>query len=140
MNTHLSRTRRGAQEVVGGVLRASCLRKRALVAVALAGFALTAGASRLEAQYGVARRTTVVAGPNGVARRTTVAGPNGVASRTTVAGPGGVASRTTVAGLPSGYYGALPSGYRVMGGGIYMAGGVRYRARFYQGRTVYVRI
>jgi hypothetical protein len=139
MNTQQSQAKRVARGVGGW--RAACLPNRGLLALALAGFALTAGATRLDAQmYGVARRTTVVAGPNGVARRTTVAGPNGVASRTTVAGPGGVASRTVAAGLPSGYLGVLPVGYRAVGGGIYMAGGVRYRARFYQGRTVYVRI
>jgi hypothetical protein len=133
MKTQLSQTKRVAREIIVVVWRALCLRNKALLALALAGFALTAGATRLDAQmYGVARRTTVVAGPNGVARRTTVAGPGGVASRTVVAG-----GRSA---LPAGYIGVLPAGYRAMSGGIYMAGGIRYRARFYQGRTVYVRI
>ena len=60
MNTHLSRAIRVAREVGGGVRWAACLRGRRLLALALAGFALTAGAARLDAQvYGVSRRTPV---------------------------------------------------------------------------------
>lgn len=118
---------------------ASRLGGRALIALALAGFALTAGAARLEAQYGVARRTTVVATPHGVAARSTtvVAGPHGVAAHSTTVVAGGRPS------LPNGYIGALPAGYRSVmyrGSSCYMAGGVYYRASFYQGRTVYIRL
>ena len=72
--------------------------------------------------YGVASRTTVVHGPN-----TTV-----VHKTTAVA--------VRPAGLCCGYIGVLPGGYRAVGGGIYMVGSVRYRATFYQGRTVYIRL
>ena len=46
-----------------------------------------------------------------------------------------------VARLPAGYYGAIPGAYRpVFYGGYncYYAGGVYYRAVFYQGNTVYI--
>ena len=71
----------------------------------------------------------------------------GVASRTTVVhtNSGAVVHKTTAvavrpAGLCCGYIAVLPGGYRVVGGGIYMVGTVRYRATFYQGRTVYIRL
>jgi len=138
MNTHLSRTKKVTREVVD-VRRASRLRGRALLALVLAGFALTAGAARLEAQYGVARRTTVVAGPHGAAARSTtvVHGPNEVAAHSTTVVAGGRPA------LPNGYIGTLPAGYRSVmyrGSSCYMAGGVYYRASFYQGRTVYIRL
>ncbi len=81
------------------------------------------GIIRIDAQrvYGVASRTTVVSTGSGTAvRRTTV-----------VAAP---------ARLCCGYIAVLPGGYRVVGGGIFVVGSVRYRATFYQGRTVYIRI
>ena len=78
--------------------------------------------------YGVSatRHTTVVAhgGSTAVVRRTTV-----------VAAPA-----RGVAVLPHGYIAVLPVGYRVVGGGIFIAGSVRYRATFYNGRTVYIRL
>ena len=139
MNTHLSRTKKFTREV-GDACWAPRLRGRALLALAFAGFALTAGAARLEAQYGVARRTTVVATPHGAAARSTtvVAGPNGVAARSTTVVAGG-----RPVGLPAGYIAVLPAGYRSVmyrGSSCYMAGGVYYRASFYQGRTVYIRL
>jgi hypothetical protein len=73
--------------------------------------------------YGVARRTTVVSGPN----RTVVA------RQTTVVHGGG--------GLPHGYIATLPHGYRqvyVSGVRYYTVGGVYYRPQMYGGRTTYV--
>jgi len=85
---------------------------------------LVASFTRIEAQrvYGVASRTTVVHTGSG----TVVHKSTAVAVR-----PGG---------LCCGYIAVLPGGYRAIGGGIYMAGSVRYRATFYQGRTVYIRL
>ena len=48
-----------------------------------------------------------------------------------------------VVALPSGYIATLPIGYTtvVVGGArYYYAGGIHYRAQFYQGRTCYVRV
>lgn len=45
-----------------------------------------------------------------------------------------------VAVLPARYIAVLPAGYRVVTGDYYLAGGIRYRATFYQGRTVYIRL
>ena len=78
--------------------------------------------------YGVSatRHTTVVShGSTTVARSTTVV---------TAGRP------MQPMALPHGYIAVLPSGYRVVSGGYYMVGSVRYRASFYQGRTVYIRI
>jgi hypothetical protein len=94
-----------------------------MMALTIVLFANVTG-SHAQRVYGVASRTTVVS--NG---RTTVV------HKTTVA-TGGVHA----VGLPSGYIAVLPGGYRVVGGGIYMVGSVRYRATFYQGRTVYIRL
>lgn len=73
--------------------------------------------------YGVARRTTVVSGPN----RT-------VAVHQTAVVHGGAA-------LPHGYIATLPVGYRpVYVGGVryYTVHGVYYRPQIYGGRTTYV--
>lgn len=90
-----------------------------------------ASVARINAQrvYGVSatRRTTVVS--NG---STTVA-----RSTTTVVATGRPVQPMA---LPHGYIAVLPAGYRVVSGGYYMVGSIRYRAQFYQGRTVYVRI
>ena len=75
--------------------------------------------------YGVARKTTVVSGPN----RTVVA------TKTTVVAGGG--------GLPHGYIAVLPGGYHavvISGTRYYTVGGVYYRPQMYSGRTVYVRV
>lgn len=96
---------------------------KASVAFVFIMLMVVAGIIRIDAQrvYGVASRTTVVSTGSGTAvRRTTV-----------VAAP---------VGLCCGYIAVLPVGYRVVGGGIFMYGSVRYRATFYQGRTVYIRI
>lgn len=102
----------------------TCKRNKTLVSAALIGALLLSSASVALAQYGVARRTTVVHGPNTtVVRRTTV-----------VAGGGG---------LPHGYIAALPGGYRavyVSGARYYTVGGIYYRPQMYGGRTVYVRV
>lgn len=105
-------------------IRTAPKRNRALAIVAL-GALLFSSASVAMSQYGVARRTTVVHGPN----RTVVA------SRTTVVAGGG--------GLPHGYIGVLPGGYRavyVSGARYYTVGGIYYRPQMYGGRTVYVRV
>jgi len=90
-----------------------------LTALMLIGSVATADAQRV---YGVASRTTVVHTNSGT-----------VVHKTTA-----VAVRP--AALPHGYIAVLPHGYRVVGGGIFMVGTVRYRATFYQGRTVYIRL
>jgi hypothetical protein len=96
--------------------------------------------SNAQRVYGVSatRRTTVVSnGSTAVARRTTVVS-NG--STTAVHRTTAVAAPVRAVGLPSGYIAVLPAGYRVVSGGFYMVGSVRYRASFYQGRTVYIRV
>ena len=108
----------------GEKLQVAGERTRPIVAAALLGAALLSSASVALAQYGVARRTTVVRGPN-----TTV-----VASRTTVVRGGA---------LPHGYIAVLPGGYRavvVSGARYYTVGGIYYRPQIYGGRTVYVRV
>ena len=48
-----------------------------------------------------------------------------------------------VGALPAGYIAILPTDYRIVmvsGARYYYAGGVHYRAQFYQGRTCYVRV
>lgn len=101
-------------------------RSKSLVRAAIIGAVLLPSASVALAQvYGVARRTTVVSGPNG-----TVA-----ASKTTVVAGGGA--------LPHGYIAVLPGGYRmvtVSGARYYTVGGIYYRPQIYQGRTVYVSV
>src|ERR1051325_6372972 len=105
-------------------------RDRVFFGLMILALVFAASVSRTNAQrvYGVSatRHTTVVSnGHTTVARSTTV-----VAAGRPV---GAVA-------FPHGYIAVLPSGYRVVSGGYYMVGSVRYRATFYQGRTVYVRI
>jgi hypothetical protein len=99
--------------------------KAHLVRAAVLGAVLLSSVSVVLAQvYGVARKTTVVSGPNG-----TVA-----ASKTTVVSGGS---------LPHGYIAVLPGGYRavtVSGARYYTVGGVYYRPQIYQGRTVYVAV
>jgi hypothetical protein len=115
-------------------------RGRMLLGLMMMALIVLASVARINAQrvYGVsARRTTVVSnGSTAVARRTTAVstGSTAVVRRTTVVG----AARPAVIG--GGYISVLPAGYRVVSGGYYMAGGIRYRAQFYQGRTVYVRV
>lgn len=100
--------------------------RKALVGAALlVAFLLSTVPVAMGQVYGVARRTTVVKGPN-----TTV-----VAHRTTVVAGGG--------GLPHGYIAVLPTGYRpvvISGVRYYSVGGVYYRPQMYQGRTAYVRV
>jgi hypothetical protein len=113
-------------------------RSKALVRAAILGAVLLPSVSVALAQvYGVARKTTVVSGPNG-----TVA-----ASKTTVVAGGGAASKTTVVvaggALPHGYIAVMPGGYRavtVSGVRYYTVGGIYYRPQIYQGRTVYVAV
>jgi hypothetical protein len=104
----------------------ACQRCKSLIGAALLVALLLSCVSVARAQvYGVARRTTVVRGPN-----TTV-----VAHRTTVVAGGG--------GLPHGYIAVLPAGYRavyVSGVRYYTVGGVYYRPQIYAGRTTYVRV
>jgi hypothetical protein len=101
-------------------------RSKALVRAAILVAVLLSSVSVALAQvYGVARKTTVVSGPNG-----TVA-----ASRTTVVSGAGA--------LPHGYIAVLPGGYRavtVSGARYYTVGGIYYRPQIYQGRTVYVAV
>jgi hypothetical protein len=106
-------------------LRNASGRSNALISVPVLVALLLSSASVVVGQvYGVARRTTVVSGPNTtVARRTTVV-------------TGGSA-------LPHGYIAVLPGGYRqvyVTGVRYYTVGGVYYRPQIYGGRTVYVRV
>jgi hypothetical protein len=104
-------------------------RGRVFFGLIIMALIVLASVARISAQrvYGVsARRTTVVSnGSTTVARSTTVV---------TVGRP------VQPMALPRGYIAVLPSGYRVVSGGYYMVGSIRYRAQFYQGRTVYVRI
>jgi hypothetical protein len=101
-------------------------RRKALVRAAILIAVLLSNVTVALAQvYGVARKTTVVSGPNG-----TVA-----ASKTTVVSGAGA--------LPHGYIAVLPGGYRavtVSGARYYTVGGVYYRPQIYQGRTVYVAV
>jgi hypothetical protein len=116
-------------------------RSRALVRVAaILGVMLLPGGSVALAQvYGVAKKTTVVSGPNGtaaVSKTTVVSGPHGTAAvnKTTVVSGGG---------MPHGYIAVLPGGYRavtVSGVRYYTVGGIYYRPQMYQGRTVYVAV
>lgn len=88
--------------------------------------ALLASAAQGNAQvvYGVsARRTTVVRSSTAVVHGTTV-----------------VTAQASAAVIPPGYIAVLPAGYRVVGGGIYLANAVRYRSLFHRGRTAYARI
>jgi hypothetical protein len=115
-------------------------RSKALVKVVIFGTVLLPCVSAALAQvYGVARKTTVVSGPNGtaaVSKTAVVSGPNGTAAvnKTTVVSGGG---------MPHGYIAVLPSGYRavtVSGARYYTVGGIYYRPQMYQGRTVYVAV
>jgi len=111
-------------------------RSKALLRAAILGAVLLPSVSVAMAQvYGVAKKTTVVSGPN----RTVVA------SKTTVVAGGGTASKGTVVvgggALPHGYIAVMPGGYRavtVSGVRYYTVGGIYYRPQIYQGRTVYV--
>jgi hypothetical protein len=115
-------------------------RNKALVKVAILGVTVLLSVSAAMAQvYGVARKTTVVSGPNGtaaVSKTAVVSGPNGTAavSKTTVVSGGG---------MPHGYIAVLPGGYRavtISGVRYYSVGGIYYRPQIYQGRTVYVAV
>ncbi len=115
-------------------------RSKALVRAAILGVMLLPSVSVALAQvYGVAKKTTVVSGPNGtaaVSKTTVVSGPNGTAAvnKTTVVSGGG---------MPHGYIAVLPGGYRavtVSGVRYYTVGGIYYRPQMYQGQTVYVAV
>lgn len=108
-----------------GIASASAKRTLLFTTIIVGALMLGSASVAMAQVYGVARRTTVVRGPN-----TTV-----VASRTTVVTGGG--------GLPHGYIAALPGGYRavyVSGARYYTVGGIYYRPQIYGGRTVYVRV
>jgi hypothetical protein len=103
------------------------------LAVLAVPFHATVARAAARTVYGVSttHRTTVVVAPRPVV---VVAPP----PRVVVVAPAPV-----VVALPSGYIAVLPAGYRaVMVGGAryYYVGGIHYQARFYQGRTVYVRV
>jgi hypothetical protein len=81
--------------------------------------------------YGVSTKSTVVV----VAPRPVVVVPP---PRAVV-----VAPAPAVVGLPAGYIAVVPAGYKIVvvgGARYYFVGGIYYRAEFYQGRTVYVRV
>ena len=102
-----------------------------LPVLALTFHATVASAQRTVYGVSTTHRTTVVVAPKPVV---VVAPP----PRAVVVAPAAV-----VVPLPSGYIAVLPAGYRaVMVGGAryYYVGGIHYQARFYQGRTVYVRV
>jgi hypothetical protein len=113
--------------------------KALLKAVIFGAFLLPCVSATPAQVYGVARRTTVVSGPNGAAavnKTAVVSGPNGTAAvkQTTVVSTGG---------MPHGYIAALPGGYRavtISGARYYTVGGIYYRPQMYQGRTVYVAV
>ena len=106
-----------------GILLSS-LGGKVFVGLVFMALMLVASITSIDAQrvYGVASRTTVVSTGSG----TVVHKSTAVAVR-----PGG---------LCCGYIAVLPGGYRAVGGGVYVVGSVRYRATFYQGRTVYIRL
>src|SRR6478736_2898831 len=83
--------------------------------------------------YGVAPRPVVVA----PARPVVVApAPVVVAPR-----PAVVVAPAPVVAMPAGYIAVLPVGYTtvtVRGARYYYAGGIHYKATFYQGRTCYI--
>jgi hypothetical protein len=123
---------------------------KALFMAVILGAVLLSSVSVAHAQvYGVAKKTTVVSGPNGTvaASKTTVVGAGGTANKTTVVATGNTASRTTVvvggSSLPHGYVAVMPGGYRtvtVSGVRYYTVGGIYYRPQMYQGHTVYVAV
>ncbi len=100
-------------------------RTKAVVRAAILGTVLMPVVSVALAQvYGVAKKTTVVSGPNGTA----------AVHKTTVVSGGG---------MPHGYIAVLPVGYRavtITGVRYYTVGGIYYRPQMYQGRTVYVAV
>ena len=105
-----------------------------LSSLAVLGVALntTVAGAAVRTVYGVptVHRTTVIVAP------VVVVAP---APKVVVVAPAPV----MVMALPSGYIAVLPAGYKaVMVGGAryYYVGGIHYQARFYQGRTVYVRV
>jgi hypothetical protein len=119
-----------------GAREASKLLIRAVIFCAFLLFFVSATLAQV---YGVARKTTVVSGPNGtaaVSKTAVVSGPNGTAAvkKTTVVSTGG---------MPHGYIAVLPGGYRavtISGARYYAVGGIYYRPQMYQGRTVYVAV
>ena len=107
-------------------------RLRTLGLLALLGVTVHSGAVAAATRvYGVATKpTVVVAAPRPVV---VVAPPRAVV----------VAPAPAVVGLPSGYIAVIPAGYTIVvvgGARYYYVGGIHYRAQFYQGRTVYVRV
>ena len=125
-------------------------RSKVLFMAATLGALLLSSVSVARAQvYGVAKKTTVVSGPNGTvaASKTTGVAGGGTATKTTVVATGNTTSKTTVVvgggALPHGYIAVMPTGYRavtVSGVRYYTVGGVYYRPQMYQGRTVYVAV
>jgi hypothetical protein len=122
-------------------------RNTALLSAAIFAAVLLFSVSAAHAQaYGVARRTTVVSGPNGTvaASKTTVVTGGGAVHKTTVvAAPSKTVVVTGGGGLPHGYIAVLPGGYRavtVSGVRYYTVGGIYYRPQIYQGHTVYVAV
>lgn len=117
-----------------------CEASKSLVrAVIFSALLLLCVSATLAQVYGVARKTTVVSGPNGtaaVSKTAVVSGPNGTAvvNKTAVVSTGG---------MPHGYIAVLPGGYHpvtVSGVRYYTVGGIYYRPQMYQGRTVYVAV
>jgi hypothetical protein len=131
------------------ILRCSMIIARVLTSSTILGAMLLTSASAARAQvYGVARKTTVVSGPNGTvaASKTTVVAGGGTASKTTVVATGSTVHKSTVvvaSGLPHGYIAVVPSGYRVVtvsGVRYSTVGSIYYRPQMYHGSTVYVAV
>lgn len=105
---------------------------RALSILALSSVIVHSGAVTAATRvYGVSTKSTVVV----AAPRPVVVVPP---PRVVV-----VAPAPAVVGLPAGYIAVIPAGYTIIvvgGARYYYVGGIHYRAEFYQGRTVYVRV
>jgi len=115
--------------------RAKQLGNRIRILAILALVSVTIHSDRATAAtrvYGVSTRSTVVV----AAPRPVVVVP---VPKAVVVAPAPVA----VVGLPAGYIAVIPAGYTIVvvgGARYYYVGGVHYRAAFYQGRTVYIRV
>jgi hypothetical protein len=99
----------------------------------------SSAAAAAQRVYGVSTKSTVVV----AAPRPVVVVPP---PRAVVVAPARavvVAPAPAVVGLPAGYIAVIPTGYTIVvvgGARYYYVGGIHYRAEFYQGRTVYVRV
>jgi hypothetical protein len=96
-------------------------------------WAWTVPAAAQRTVYGVSTRSTVVVAGHPSGGAVVVSQPKTVV----------VASAPAAVRLPSGYIAVLPAGHTIVmvgGARYYYVGGVHYRAEFYQGRTVYVRV